>query len=130
MKPVLTKHNQHLFNVGEASLEEMPSIPLGERAPNFNLGKLSNEASPWYETDEEIAKGLARSEQKKRQLRRVRSMMILTLTVEERILLELRFMYGLTYRQIGEMQDRHASTICRRVKRSIRKLQTSLGVND
>lgn len=125
MKPVLTKHNQHLFNVPPSSLDNPapPSQRLGKRAGDYALDGLYNEKSIWYETPEEIEAGLESGARKQEQLERVERVMAEILSVEERVTLELRFSHALSYRAIASIMDRNPSTIYRRVRRCIRKIR-------
>lgn len=125
MKPVLTKHNQHLFSIPTSVANEtsLPAQRLGKRAGDYALERADNEHSPWYETPEEVEAGLEYGREKDEQLQRVAQVMVDLLNEDERVTMELRYKHGLTYRQIAEIMDRNASTIHRRIQRCIRKIQ-------
>jgi RNA polymerase sigma factor (sigma-70 family) len=128
MRPVLTKHNHHLFTQTLAQQnEDIPDQRLGTRAPDFKLGTMDITESPWHETAEEIEEGIANGKEKARLLKQVTDAMDEILPADERVIMALRFEHGLSYRAIGRIVNRNASTILRRVRRIIKKLQVQLG---
>lgn len=132
MKPVLTQHNQHLFNVTPYELhqESPPSQRLGKRAGDHALEQLDNAKNPWHESPEEVEAGLQRGAIKEQQLKRVARIMAEVLTPEQRVTLELRYTYRLTYREIAAIMERDVSTIHRRIQRSIRKIRKRVEAED
>ena len=132
MKPVLTIHNQHLFNCTITALhdEQPPSQRLGKRAGEFATETVHNEQNPWYESPEEIKAGLEYGAQKRAMLARVDQAMRDVLTTEERVTMELRFTYALTYREIADIMDRNTSTIHRRIEKCIWKIKRRIAEGD
>jgi RNA polymerase sigma factor (sigma-70 family) len=83
------------------------------------------EQSAWYETPEEIERGLERGVEKARLLRWVRRQMGRKLTARERHCIELYFFEGLTFREIARRTDTNASSAYRAVRRALRKLKVA-----
>jgi RNA polymerase sigma factor (sigma-70 family) len=128
MRPVLTKRNQHLFTKTLADKRGfLPAQRLGSQAGDFVLDGLNNKHNPWFETEEEVEEGLAYGAEKDEKIAQVRELMETILSVDERVTMELRFVHDLSYREIGRIMDRNASTIFRRVNRSLKKIRRRLG---
>lgn len=87
------------------------------------LRLFETERGAWYETPEEIEQGIEWGKQKAHLLRWVRKQMGRKLTARERRCVELYFFEGLTYREVGQITGTNASSACRAVARSIRKLK-------
>jgi RNA polymerase sigma factor (sigma-70 family) len=87
------------------------------------LRLFENDRGAWYETPEEIEKGIEWGKRKAHLLRWVRKQMGRKLTPRERRCVELYFFEGLTYREVGQMTGTNASSAYRAVSRSIRKLK-------
>lgn len=83
------------------------------------------EEGAWYETPEEIERGLEVGREKAQLLRWVRRQMGRKLTARERHCVELYFFEGLTFREIARQTDTNASSAHRAVKRALRKLRVS-----
>lgn len=79
--------------------------------------------TPWYETPEEIAAGLAWGERKAHLMRWVRRHMGETLSRGQQQVVELYLFRGMTYREIAKATGVNRSAVCRAVKRSVVRLQ-------
>lgn len=129
MKAKITKENRHLFTKTKADQNESPPAQrLGIQAGEFKLDTLTSTDGPWHETPEEVAEGLRKGAEHAEQLAMVQLVMGKVLSKEERVTMELRFVHGLSYRAIGRIMERNASTILRRVERSLKKLRRHLDV--
>ena len=79
----------------------------------------------WYESPEEVAKGLEWGRRKAVLLRWVRRQMGRRLTARERNCLELYFFCGMTLLEVGEATRTSKAAACRAVARSLRKLRAA-----
>lgn len=79
----------------------------------------------WYESPEEVAKGLEWGRRKAVLLRWVRRQMGRRLTARERNCLELYFFRGMTLLEVGEATRTSKAAACRAVARSFRKLRAA-----
>jgi len=87
------------------------------------MGLYENERGAWFETPEEIQRGIEWGKKKSQLLRWVRKQMGRKLTARERRCVELYFFEGHTYREIGRITGTNASSAHRAVARSLRKLK-------
>jgi len=79
----------------------------------------------WYESPEEVAKGLEWGRRKAVLLRWVRRQMGRRLTARERNCLKLYFFRGMTLLEVGEATCTSKAAACRAVARSLRKLRAA-----
>lgn len=77
----------------------------------------------WFETDEEIAAGLAWTERKAELLRWLRRQMARKLTQRERRCVELYYFKAMTLEEVGREMGLSAATACRTLRHSIHKLR-------
>lgn len=89
------------------------------------LMHLSEHRGAWYESEEEIEAGLRRGAEKARLLLWIRSEMGRRLTPREVRCVELHFFDGLSFREVGVKTDTAPSSVCRAVKRALRKLRSA-----
>lgn len=87
------------------------------------FARLGEEASPWFENEEEIEAGLEWGRKKARLLRWVRLQAGRRLTPRERYCVEQYFFQGLSLSTIAAATGSHPSCVHRALRRSIRRLQ-------
>ena len=109
--------------------EALPQIRLGARSGKFVLDSLSQEDTPWYESQEDIETALEESRKRRQLIETLMPIMRECLTDDELEAMHLYFLHAKTYRQVGVIMDRNASTILRYVHRSIEKIRDHLGVS-
>ncbi|MBN2308309.1 MAG: hypothetical protein JXR94_05025 [Candidatus Hydrogenedentes bacterium] len=90
------------------------------------LNAVPEEDSLWYESPEEIQRGLERGREKAIQHRWVRRIMERRLTERQCEYLELRFFDGLTYSQIGIIMGVTGAAAHHCIQRAIRRLRASV----
>ncbi len=87
------------------------------------IQSFSLDRGPWFETPEEVQRGIEWGREKAVLLRWVRNQMEARLTLRERRCVELYYFYGKTFREAGELTGTNASSVYRAVQRSLRKLR-------
>lgn len=90
----------------------------------------ANERAAWHETPEEVEAGLAWGREKARLLHWVEKEMGGRLTARERRCIEMCFFEGLSYREAGAATGTNASSVCRAIQRSMRKLRQAAKEGD
>ena len=108
--------------------ESLPPMRLGVRTGNFILEAMDHAQTPWHETPEEIEEAIEHHELCREQVKVLLPIMQECLKPVEYEAMRLHFLEGKSYRKIGVIMDRNASTALRYVQRSIKKLRTHLGV--
>ena len=96
--------------------------------PN-QLHGFGNERGAWYESPEEIEEGLSWGQQKAMLLARITAELDTCLTPRERQCFELYYMRGLTFRDAADIVGIDASSVCRAVRRAVRKLRAALDID-
>jgi len=92
--------------------------------PEFLQFRTASEAM-WYESPEDVEKGLRRGEEKAALLQWVQRQMGRRLTQRERRCIELYYFEGLTFREVGDRTGTNASSAFRAIKRAVRKLHAT-----
>lgn len=99
---------------------------LGVRMRPHEFESLSEEASPWHETKEEVEAGVRKTRRRKKQLEALRVVMQEHLSPSQIEALELRFFEGLSLPEIGRLTDRDPSSVSRKIASALRKLRKVL----
>lgn len=107
--------------------ETLPPMRLGVRTSNIILECMDRAQTPWYETPEEIEEATQHHELCRSQVNILLPIMKECLKPAEYEAMCLHYLEGKSYRQIGRIMDRNASTALRYVQRSIKKLRKLLG---
>lgn len=82
-----------------------------------------NEDSLWYETHDEIRRGLAHGAWKARRLAWIRAAMLRVLTPREQECVLLYYFKGLSLREAGRLTQTSAASTQRALRRAVRKLR-------
>ena len=80
----------------------------------------------WYESEDDIAAGLAWGEEKARLLKWVKIQMRRRLSPRQRRAIELYYFENLTYAEAGRRMRCAPSTVCRAVHRGINRLREAV----
>ncbi|MBI4558922.1 MAG: sigma-70 family RNA polymerase sigma factor [Candidatus Hydrogenedentes bacterium] len=89
------------------------------------LVTFSEERGLWYETPEEIEQWLEWHSGKEDLLSWVRRAMARRLTKREYLCVALHFFHGVSYQHAGQMLGVNPSSVCRAIRRSLRKLRAA-----
>ena len=127
MKRPLSQHNQHrLTHRLNEQGEGIPRMRLGIRMRPHEFESLSEEASPWYESKEEVEAGARKTRRQKKQVEALRAVMREHLSPSQIEALELRFFEGLSLPEIGRLTGRDPSSVSRKISSGLRKLRKVL----
>lgn len=125
-----TKKRWFFHGRGIGQDEGLPAIRLGARAAHFVLDDLTEEDSPWHETEEEVAVVIAAMRDQHEQLERVRMAMKKCLRDSDAQLIEMRYFNDLTLQEIGDLIGRDKSTVLRRVRSALARLRKYFDAED
>ena len=90
------------------------------------IAGFANENGLWYETRDEIAAGLRNGRRRARLLAVVRKVMPQCLTARQQLCLTEHYFEGKSYRQIGQEQGLHFTTVGQHVTAAVRRLRKAL----
>ena len=90
------------------------------------IARFANENGLWYETRDEIAAGLRNGRRRARLLAVVRKVMPQCLTARQQLCLTEHYFEGKSYRQIGQEQGLHFTTVGQHVTAAVRRLRKAL----
>jgi DNA-directed RNA polymerase specialized sigma24 family protein len=94
------------------------------------LNQQGEEKGAWHETHEEIEDLLDWGERKAQLMAWLRRHMGRRLTPRERHCVELHFLAGFTFREIGKLTDTNGTSAWRAVQRGLRKLRRATEEDD
>ncbi len=93
--------------------------------PPDSLRHFASEDHPWHETPEQVAEGIALGRDRARLLRWVRKVLGQRLTERERRCIELCYFQGMSHREAAAATGTNASSVCRAVRRGLRRLKAA-----
>lgn len=89
------------------------------------LARVQASRAAWFETQEEVEKGLEWGKRKAELIRWTRRQMGRKLTQRERRCIELYYFRAMTLEEVGREIGKSASTACRTIQQSIKKLRNA-----
>lgn len=106
-------------------MNELRPEPHASRFTPQALDQFVAEARAWYESSEDVRRGLIDGHRKAQLIAWIRRHMETDLAKREVRFIELHYFVGLSQARIARIEGVHASTVCRTIKGAIKRLRAA-----